>query len=279
MQSLLTKIERQWRTCISSTEQCRNKLLFKTRSIFEKVQSPTTGPLVSVIIPTFNRFDSLQRAVNSVLNQHWQSLEILVVNDCSPDHRYNSLNNHGKVRYVHLESNSRELFGYPSAGHVRSQGIQRAKGEFIAFLDDDDEWLPWKLTRQMRILTKQGTNACCTEGLFGEAPFNSEICYPLYNANVYKTELRTRLSDYHVLQHGHLPSKFSIDLFNAHNCAITSSVIIRREILDLAGGMRSLPNGEEDWDCWKRVAQLGPFSYENFPCVFYDCLHGGGKHY
>jgi hypothetical protein len=128
-------------------------------------------------------------------------------------------------------------------------------------------------------LTQQGTNACCTEGLFGEAPFNSEICYPLYNANIYKTELRTRLSDYHVLQHGHLPSKFSIDLFNAHNCAITSSVIVRREILDLSGGMRSLPNGEEDWDCWKRVAQLGPFSYENFPCVFYDCLHGGGKHY
>jgi hypothetical protein len=43
--------------------------------------------------------------------------------------------------------------------------------------------------------------------------------------------------------------------------------------------MQSLPNGEEDWDCWKRVAQLGPFSYESFPYVFYDCLHGGSKYY
>lgn len=98
-----------------------------------------TDHLVSVIIPTHNRGKLLQRALNSVLNQAYEPLEIVIVNDGSSDDTDNIVSSlmskHPSIRY--LKHNHPK--GAPAA---RNYGIREAKGEFLTFLDDDDELLP-----------------------------------------------------------------------------------------------------------------------------------------
>ena len=104
--------------------------------------------LVSVVIPTFNRPKTLTRAIGSVLDQTYNSFEILVVDDSpnqnSAEEVVKGFNN-DCIRYI---PNSRKK----GANGARNTGILAAKGEYIAFLDDDDEWLPGKLGSQVEYL-------------------------------------------------------------------------------------------------------------------------------
>ncbi|MBH0208302.1 MAG: glycosyltransferase family 2 protein, partial [Nitrospira sp.] len=103
---------------------------------------------VSVIIPTFNRFPLLCRAVDSVLNQTHGDLEIIVIDDGSTDDTpalFAQL--FPTVHYVKTDHS-----GLPAI--ARNVGIRLAKGEFVAFLDSDDQWLPDKLSQQMEPLQR-----------------------------------------------------------------------------------------------------------------------------
>ena len=104
-------------------------------------------PKVSVIIITYNRSTLLGSAIASVLNQTYQDFELIVVDDASPDNTAEVVRgiNDPRIRYIRHETNQRE------AG-ARNTGVQNARGEYIAFLDDDDEWLPEKLQRQVEVL-------------------------------------------------------------------------------------------------------------------------------
>lgn len=105
------------------------------------------NPLISVVIPTFNREDTISYCLNSVLAQTYKNLETVVVDDCSTDNTVNVINSHSdpRVRCIVLEQNS-------GAQAARNRGIKEAKGEWIAFQDSDDEWLPEKLERQVAAL-------------------------------------------------------------------------------------------------------------------------------
>ena len=104
--------------------------------------------MVSVVIPTHNRVDLLPRAIESALNQTYKDIEIIVVSDGSTDgtnelmqkYDYNNL-----VRYINYT---------PAKGgnYARNTGFDAAKGEYVAFLDDDDEWLPTKIERQVALM-------------------------------------------------------------------------------------------------------------------------------
>ena len=98
---------------------------------------------VSVIIPTYNGERTIARAIESVLNQEGNhDIEILVCDDCSTDDTCLVASRAGAIVYDN-EQNT----GGPNAG--RNKGLQVATGELIAFLDQDDEWLPWKLNAQI----------------------------------------------------------------------------------------------------------------------------------
>jgi len=99
---------------------------------------------ISVIIPVYNRGETITYCLESVFRQTLQPLEILVVDDCSIDQTVQIVlqYNHPLVRVIQLEKNS-------GAQAARNRGIQAAKGEWIAFLDSDDEWMPQKLERQL----------------------------------------------------------------------------------------------------------------------------------
>ena len=97
------------------------------------------NPLVSVIIPTHNRPLQVVQAVQSVFNQSFQNFEVIVVDDGSTVCKsgFNDL----PVRYI-----KQEHLGAPAA---RNRGIKESKGKYVAFLDDDDTFLPEKLERQV----------------------------------------------------------------------------------------------------------------------------------
>ena len=99
---------------------------------------------ISVIIPTFNRAFLVKRAIQSVLNQSFQPYEIIVIDDGSID---------GTGELIKTEFPLIKYIWQQNSGisHARNLGIQKSQGNWLAFLDSDDEWLPKKLEMQTRI--------------------------------------------------------------------------------------------------------------------------------
>lgn len=112
--------------------------------------------LVSIIIPTYKRSDMLERAIESVLNQTYSSLEVIVVDDNNPDSKYRQeteklmckYKNNNKVIYIKHEKNM-------NGAAARNTGIRQSCGEYIAFLDDDDYFLPSKIAEQVSFLAEK----------------------------------------------------------------------------------------------------------------------------
>jgi glycosyltransferase involved in cell wall biosynthesis len=107
------------------------------------------SPLISVIIPTYNRAGCIERAVNSVLAQTYTNLEVIVVDDGSEDNTESVVASmpDGRVRYVKQDANR-------GAAAARNAGVRHAEGELIAFQDSDDYWYPDKLEKQMNYWEK-----------------------------------------------------------------------------------------------------------------------------
>ncbi len=105
------------------------------------------SPKVSVIITTFNRAGLLPRAVKSALAQTFSNYEVIIVDDCSPDNTQDVIARFtdSRIRSIRHETNKRQSAAI-------NTGIANARGECVAFLDDDDEWLPTKLEKQVEIL-------------------------------------------------------------------------------------------------------------------------------
>src|SRR4051794_40802713 len=130
-------------------------------------------PSVSAVISTFERPDACERAVRSVLAQEPAPLEVLVCDDGSGDEAAERLRalerSDPRIRYLRVEPNT----GGPAA--PRNLGVREARGEWVAFLDDDDEWLPGKLAAQLAHTGAAdviATNAVTSDGslYFPDAP-------------------------------------------------------------------------------------------------------------
>lgn len=104
-------------------------------------------PTVSVIIPTYNRAHLIERAIQSVLNQTYQNFEVIIVDDGSIDNTEEVVKkiHDNRVYYYKHDKNK-------GGSAARNTGISLAKGEYIAFQDSDDEWLPEKLSQQINII-------------------------------------------------------------------------------------------------------------------------------
>ncbi len=105
--------------------------------------------MVSVVIPTYNREKTIKRAVLSVLNQTYEDIEIIIVDDNSSDNTERCIRTieDARIQYYRLENNK-------GACYARNYGINKAKGEYIAFQDSDDEWEKEKLEKQLDILKR-----------------------------------------------------------------------------------------------------------------------------
>lgn len=127
----------------------------------------SSHPLVSVIIPTYKRPDTLDRAIRSVLNQTYKNIDIYVVDDNNPDtdgrihtiEKMKEFENNPRVHYIKQPRNM-------NGSVARNTGAWASKGEYIAFLDDDDEFLPEKIETQLK--------------RFEELPDDYAVCYSRY---------------------------------------------------------------------------------------------------
>ncbi len=117
-------------------------------------------PLVSVIIPTYNRSDYFERAVTSVLEQTWKELEILLVDDGSQDE---TLVLAERIKDPRLKILRQENKGVSAA---RNLGIAHARGQYIALLDSDDRWLPTKLEQQVAFMREGGFHISQTQEIW-----------------------------------------------------------------------------------------------------------------
>lgn len=121
-------------------------------------------PLVSVVIPAYNRCHTLGRAIESVRMQGIENMEIIVVDDCSTDETVKFINNYRKKDariqlYVHSQNKG-------EAG-ARNTGVRSARGKYIAFLDSDDEWINGKLAAQIEVMEKaDDLTAACSTGQY-----------------------------------------------------------------------------------------------------------------
>lgn len=191
--------------------------------------------MISVIVPTYNRSQWLPQAIASVLHQTCTDFEIIIVDDGSTDSTKEAVTNLqcSKVRYIRHETNR-------GSAASRNTGIGAAKGEFIAFLDDDDEWLPEKLKKQ---LDKFRT----VEEAVGIVYTGSSIV----SARTGET-IHTFTS--------HSPEHKDVDFLRAITFA-TSVPLIRKYCFDDVGLFDEALPGAQDKDMWIRLARRYKFDY------------------
>ena len=250
--------------------------------LIRKVISRLTGSKkVSVIIPSFNRYKFLLNAIRSVENQTYKNTEVIVINDGSTEKEYYE-EQFKNIRVFHCEVNSKKIFGFANLNYVRNIGINHATGDYIAFLDDDDIWLPNKLQMQLDKMKEFNCPMACSDGYLGKGEYDSQEDYKLYNAeHYYKTILdiyRLRGVE-HYFENGDYPDIWTRDFIKIHNCITTCSVILDKNIVDKAGELpESTPPGE-DYDYWLRLLEIDNFVYVKEPCFYCDKGHGHGRNY
>lgn len=119
----------------------------------------------------------------------------------------------GKViilKIIHLEKNSKEIFGCACAGFVRNKGIELSSGKYIAFCDDDDIWFPNKIEMQLKAMRETGCKMSSTDGLIGYGIFNPTKSYKKYIAehfykilqNIYKRKGSNLLNNGFPIKYG-----------------------------------------------------------------------------
>lgn len=205
-------------------------------------------PKVSVIIPTYNRALLVGAAIESVLAQTYRDFELIVVDDGSTDDTRQVVERYPQARYIYQENR-----GEPGA---RNTGIQASTGEYVAFLDADDTYLPDKLERQVLVLDAQSEfGAVYSDVLVCDAAGNSRGLYSSLTG--------------HRGQSGWL-----FEALVWHSFIAVHSVLVRRIVLDEVGLFdETLPTGP-DWDLWLRVAAQCAFFYIDAPLAYY-WVHGG----
>ncbi len=104
---------------------------------------------VSAIITTHNRASLLKRAIESVLSQTYKDIECIVIDDASDDET-EELCSHYPIKYVHIKKEESR-----GGNYARNLGIKKAIGKYVAFLDDDDYWLPLKIEKQVDLIEKE----------------------------------------------------------------------------------------------------------------------------
>jgi glycosyltransferase involved in cell wall biosynthesis len=201
--------------------------------------------LVSAIIPTYNRGYIVHNAIESIFNQTYKNIEVIVVDDGSTDDTQVRLREYGNRIRVVYQSNAG-----PSA--ARNRGIEASRGEIIAFLDSDDIWLPTKLERQVSLLDRVPASVpCClcngittTPSGEGWDAFDTGLFYPNSDEG-----LCLNITDV-------LATRFIL---------FCQLVAIRRGALEKVGYFDPSLRFMEDYDLALRLAVEGPWGFIREP--------------
>jgi glycosyltransferase involved in cell wall biosynthesis len=200
------------------------------------------SPKVTVIIPTYNRAGVLYYALHSVLNQTFSDLEIYVVDDASTDETMALLESidDPRVNYIRFETNRK-------SAAARNAGMEKARGEYIAFLDSDDEWWPTKLEKQVALMDSLSDEWGCS----------------YTGAYVSKVGGLIRNTVYKPVKSGYLVK----DLLMNKLVIWTSTFMFRRSCLDEIGLMDAALVRSHDIDFYVRLLEQYKIKALNEPLV------------
>lgn len=202
---------------------------------------------ISVIIPTYNRANTLERALDSVLKQSFTGWELIICDDGSKDHSLeliaNWIKSHDlngrKVTVLQNESNR-------GVSYSRNRASTHANGSWLAFLDSDDEWLPDKLSLQMKWLSEHEWNVPLVHG--------EEIWI--------RNGVRVNPMKKHAKSGGRIFNR-CVDLC----CISPSAAVIKRKLLLELGGFREDFPVCEDYDLWLKVCSRFAVGFIETPIV------------
>ncbi len=189
-------------------------------------------PIVSVVIPTYNRANELARALASLQAQTFSNWEALVIDNCSVDNTDDIVHRFTDPRIKLLKINNNGVIAVS-----RNIGIHEAAGEFIAFLDSDDWWKPEKLWLSIEALSAGA-----------DIVYHDLWSVTKNSQRLYLKKITTRT----------LKSPVFHDLLSNGNCINNSSVVVKKKILIAIAGMSEDLDlvAAEDYDCWLRIAKV-----------------------
>lgn len=204
-------------------------------------------PMVSVVVPTYNRREKIKEALTSIMRQSLSDVEILIVDDCSTDgtekHLQRFVNRDPRFKILRTPENS-NLPAIP-----RNVGIQQSRGRYVAFLDDDDVWFSFKLMRQVQALERYSALAMVHSRLIAKGNF--EMLPSLMNLPCSARQKKENRN------------------IERYNTVHMSSVCIRRSTLMSLGGFSEDPmlRAIEDYELWLRV-------YRSYEVGYLPEIHG-----
>lgn len=195
-------------------------------------------PLVSVVIPVYNGARFLAAAIESVLTQSHQPIELILVDDGSTDDSPKVIDSYG-ARVVTIRQKNEGV------GRARNAGILCARGDFVAFLDQDDWWTPEKVEKQVRVFLSDDRIGLVHTGVSHYDEVTAAFAEP-FVPNWRRAELIGNCYDQLLLG----------------NFIYNSSVMVRRSVLNAVGGFDTeiCGNTVQDYDLWLRFAQQSTFA-------------------
>jgi glycosyltransferase involved in cell wall biosynthesis len=201
-------------------------------------------PTVSVIIPTFNRAIDLKNAIESVLNQTFQDFELIVVDDASTDATSDVVPSihDDRIKYLRHETQK-------GGAAARNTGIINSTCDYIAFLDDDDEWFPEKLARQMALLLASPQHIGCV--------YTGYVTVDRGSGKKMGKMVPSKRGD------------LSKELLIGNRIGGTSSILIKRKCLDKVGLFDERLPSFQDYDLWIRISKSFHFEYIKDPLLNY----------
>lgn len=201
-------------------------------------ETPSRKPLISVIIPAFNASEFIGETLDSVFSQTFTDFEVIVINDGSPDtdelervlQRFPA-----KLHYLKQENQG--------AAAARNTGLRAARGEFVAFLDADDTWLPVFLEKQLELLKRTNADLVFADAsLFGDSPLAGRTFMQMHPSRGEVT-----------------PEK----LLSVKVTVITSTVLARKAPILAVGLFDESVRRGHDFELWLRLAKAGfRFDYQ-----------------
>ena len=210
-------------------------------------QSPNATPTVSVVVTCYNYARYLPTALDSVLGQTFSDYEVIVVNDGSTDNTDDVIKpylEHPKVRYFKKANGGQAT--------AKNLGIREARGEFIAFLDADDYWLPTKLEKQLELFRKNPAVGVVYSFIRQMGPEGREIPFEMPTCR-----------------------RGSI-LTNLYGCGFIcfSSSMVRREFFEQYGVFDESLGMAIDYDLWLRLSTVTEFDFVPEALVYFRVGHG-----
>jgi glycosyltransferase involved in cell wall biosynthesis len=205
-------------------------------------------PLISVVIPTYNRAHLVCEAIDSVLRQTYRAVELIVVDDGSTDDTAGVLK-----RYETRIRTVRQNNAGPSV--ARNHGAALASGEFVAFLDSDDLWLDHKLERQVSVVERAGGYVpCCLANIM--------MCWKQRRATSFDIALLNPPLECGVWTN-------VAEVLSTRFLLTNQGVMIRREVFHKLGGFNERLRLLEDHEFALRLALEGPWAYLREPLVIW----------